>query len=113
MSNPVVDGDYGESHVHFWATGGDYYGEVETGYNVSHSVAHFGWTVDVTDRFGVGSLKNSENFTPAKYSMTFFTHSGGNGYASAQLEAGSYVVLIDGEMCHSGAPWDDTFYYKD
>jgi hypothetical protein len=45
--------------------------------------------------------------------MHFLTHSGGSGDAVARVEGGSYAILIDGEECHSGSPWDQTYYYKD
>ncbi|MGW4564104.1 hypothetical protein ACWEN3_17375 [Streptomyces sp. NPDC004561] len=113
QSIPVVHGDCGESYIHFYATGGNYEGEVNTGYKVDHDVIRYGWTVDVTDRFGVGKLRDSGWATGPNHEMHFLTHSGGAGDATAQVEGGSYVILIDGEECHSGTPWDTTYYYKD
>ncbi|MFE9454803.1 hypothetical protein [Streptomyces sp. NPDC006739] len=103
-SIPVVHGDCGESYIHFYATGGHYDGEVNTGYKVDYSVVRYGWTVDVTDRFGLGKLPDSGWATGASHEMHFLTHSGGAGDATAEVEGGSYVVMIDGEECHSGSP---------
>ncbi|MEU8034666.1 hypothetical protein AB0C13_40005 [Streptomyces sp. NPDC049099] len=113
VPNTTVHGDCGDSYLHFHATGGNYEGEISTGYKVHHSVVRYGWSVDVTDRFGVGRLHDSGWATGPNHEMHFLTHSGGAGDAHAQVEGGSYTILIDGEECHSGSPWDSTYYFKD
>ncbi|MFE8948165.1 hypothetical protein [Streptomyces sp. NPDC007856] len=110
---PVIYGDCGESYIHFNSTGGNYEGEISTGYRLHHDVVRYGWTVDVTDRFGVGKLHDSGWATGPNHEMHFLTHSGGSGDAVARVEGGSYAILLDGEECYSGSPWDQTYYYKD
>ncbi|MFI9255265.1 hypothetical protein [Streptomyces sp. NPDC053069] len=95
VPNTTVHGDCGDSYLHF------------------HAVVRYGWSVDVTDRFGVGRLHDSGWATGPNHEMHFLTHSGGAGDAHAQVEDGSYTILIDGEECHSGSPWDSTYYFKD
>lgn len=98
----VVEGNCGES----WVTlthGKKHAGSLSTGFDVIDPAVYYDWCVSVIDQNGA----SVEYWGPSAYDSAEWSGSTGvslSGYATAQVESDSYVVLVTGAECTSGGP---------